>query len=280
MTGVYYPGQAYPGQSDASTATHKPSTARSFGVKVSQRGYDVKEAKDYQLAYSSSWPLLNIVATGSFSAATPGSTLVSHLLNYEPMFLVYTNNALRVGAANRAYMLDGFNANAFGISDTNLQYSSGASGNVTGRYFVFHRELGKNYIAPNVNPGTDAQVTDSNDKDFGIKISKDGADISSTDLRDFGVHSKTRSPMVHSMTSGTKSAGSTPIVVKHDIGYAPAPLVYIKLLSGSLFSPARYQMATSAEDSHISSSDTDASVYIPYACEYSIVLLKDPLTEA
>lgn len=252
-----------------------------FGVKVSQRGYGV-DTKDFKLLYSSAWPLLTILEQGSFSNKAPGSTLVAHNLGYNPMFLIFhdhqnsTDYSNGIGAAGQVHMIDGFNANVFGINDSVLGYASTATGSRSGYYFIFQVDLEDDYTAPNVNTGTISDSPDSQDKDYGIKASKDGEDVSSTDLRDFALHSATRSPMVDSVTTGTKAAGSTPITINHSLGYAPWPLSYAKLTSGA-FSPSRYQMLTTASDSFVTSDATNVNTTIPYACDYSIVILKDPL---
>lgn len=251
--------------------------SKDYGLRVSQRGYDVKTAPDFKQIFSSSWPAFTILEEGAFTVS-PGQTVVSHNLGYVPAFLLFHNGttAFALGGSNQAHMIDGFNASSFGMSDTNLIYSSGAGSSITGRYLIFQHDLEQSKTFPNVVTGTISDNPDSVDKDYGFKVSKDGADVSSTDLRDFAIHTATRSPNVDTITYGTKSAGTTPITVTHNLGYEPFPLIYAKLVSGA-FIPARWQMLTTASDSFVSVTTTQINVTIPYACDYSIVVLKDPL---
>lgn len=251
---------------------------KDYGAKVSQRGYDVNSAPDFKQLYSSSWPAFTILEQGSFSVS-PGDVVTSHLLGYYPAFLIFHSgeSALGLGSAGQAHMIDGFNASSFGMSTTNLQYSSLAGEDIDGYYFIFQHNLEESFVSPNVVTGTISDNPDSVDKDYGVKVAKAGADVSSTDLRDFALHSATRSPMIDTVTTGTKAAGSTPIVVTHDLGYEPFPLVFAKLSSGSAFTPARWQALTTASDSFVSASSTSVSVTIPYPCDYCIIILKDPL---
>lgn len=227
--------------------------AKSYGAKVSQRGYDVS-GKDFKLLYSSSWPLLTILDSGPFTGKAPGSTIATHNLGYTPMFLVFhddtNSNGFNNGASGQVHMIDSFHAKYFGMDDNTLVYSSFATGNMNGYYFIFAVDLETDYTAPNVNTGTIDDNADSQDKDYGVKVSKDGFDVSNTDLRNFALHSATRSPMVDSVTTGNLASAGTKAVT-HDLGYEPFPFVYAKLTSGSAFSPARYQHLTTATDGSV-----------------------------
>jgi hypothetical protein len=251
--------------------------SKDYGLRVSQRGYDVKTAPDFKQLFSSSWPAFTILEEGSFSV-TPGQTIVSHNLGYVPAFLLFhdATTGFALGGANQAHGLDGFNASGIGMSDTNLIYSSLASGTINGHYFIFQHDLEQSKTFPNVVTGTISDNPDSVDKDYGFKVSKDGFDVYDTDLRHFAMHTKARSPMVDTITYGTKSAGGSAIVVTHDLGYEPFPLVYAKLVSGA-FSPARWQPLTAASDSAVIATSTTVSITIPYACDYCIIVLKDPM---
>ncbi len=209
-----------------------------FGMKASQLGYDVNTAADYQLLYSSEWPLLKIEAQGTVTITDMGSdqVLYTHNLGYCPLFWIYEvvgGNSYPVGNTTPR-----ITTAQFGVNSTELKYFNNfaSSGAYTIRYVIFRLDLESTFTAQTINlsPGSQTVIDG-----YGIKIAGPGKDIDSTDYRDFTVHSSTRSPMVHSVQAKTLStsdptnpfygAGAYSETWTHDLGYKPMYFIFIKL---------------------------------------------------
>lgn len=198
----------------------------SYTVKGTPRGYDVGTAIDYLLSFDASWPLLKTHETASF-----GGT-VTHGLGYPPFH--FMASTLVPGGVNE---FAGTNEN-YGVSTTQLDRSSGAG---TPRYYIFRLDLTTNFTAPIIS-GSTVQTGVANDYVF--KITKTGKNTSSTDMRDFSLHSNTRSPMVHLINHSTMNAGG-PLgwqkIVAHGLGYIPTAFAFIKPgTNGVGYSTSRY----------------------------------------
>lgn len=171
----------------------------SHGLKVSQKGYDVNTAADYQLLFSSAWPLLKIESQGTvvLTDIANDQVLYNHNLGYPPLFWVFEQYSNTSGMTGNNPQSLPMHPSQFMVDSTELKYQGfgGSSlGSRTVRYFIFRLPLDVSYTAPilNESPGTKTIIDD-----YGIKVAKDGKDVSSTDMRDFVIHSSTKSPMVH-----------------------------------------------------------------------------------
>jgi len=80
-----------------------------FGIKVSQRGYDATSAKDYKLEYSSGFPMLPILFSGSFTSS-PSDTIVTHNLGYVPMWVIVYDGVSGIGQGSTgdSFMCDNY----------------------------------------------------------------------------------------------------------------------------------------------------------------------------
>lgn len=149
------------------------------GIKMSQPGYDVSTVPDANVYFSSSWPWLLIALEGE---ETLGGTslVVSHPLNYPPFAMVWSS-------------INGFSPDKLSITKTAVTIT-GVPGEVV-HYYIFYLPLNKAYDSENLLTTPDPQLFA--DHDTGIKMTKPGRDITSTDYRDFTIHSGTRSPLLH-----------------------------------------------------------------------------------
>ena len=194
---------------------------QTYGIKVSQIGYNAETAADQNLLFSSSWPVLKIGLTDSVPVPANGTVKVPHKLGYPPLFFsqcidpTITNTSIQTT-----------------VDSTNLYITSGASAITQVRYYICRSPLNTNYQAQSVNT-TESEATATYDPNFGIKIAKPNKSIHSTDLRDFTVHSGTRSIMVESIISGSiNNAPQLPggnfntIFYKNNLPYSPLFLGY------------------------------------------------------
>lgn len=102
--------------------------------------------------------------------------------------------------------------------------------------------------------------------DYGIKITRTGADVSSTDLRDYVLHSgyKTLKAKARATTTMTLPAGTTTITktIAHGLGYAPMFHIMGEMNSGKWYALHTIQAITidsAPTFAFLISVDTDAT---------------------
>lgn len=238
-----------------------------FGIKLAQPGHDVTTAGDQELLFSSSWPVLKIIYEGVFSGLSSDNPLilVSHNLGYVPAFVAYLPGS--------TYVLGGVNVSA----DTkNIYWHPGGGGKapftVQVAIIVFDLNIEQNFVAPQIQVSTSAQA--HGDDNFGIKLTKEGKDISSSDLRDYIIHSSSRGPMVHAVVNGLGNAkgpvGTTKnFVYTHDLPYNPMFFAYMQVSDDKYFLVSTFAaIKTSGNQISIIAINSDKKA--------SIVVLKDP----
>lgn len=247
----------------------------SFVIKGTPPGYDVKTAADYLLSLNSSWPLLKLHETGNFSGT------VNHNLGYPP-FHMLARPASGIGTSDGRIDQEATN---FGVNSSTLARSSG-SGNP--RYFIFRLDLTTNFTAPNISTST-AKTPSSNDYVF--KMSKSGKDTDSADMRDFSLHSNTKSPMIHEVNYGGTVGGafsSWERTVNHNLGYAPIAFAFMKPGANTLgFATDRFYIVHPpvGVSSYYYTVDATKIYFNAYNADIidppqvSIVILKDPFTK-
>jgi len=246
-----------------------------YTVKGTPKGYNVKTAADYLLSFNSSWPLLKIHETGNF-----GGT-VSHNLGYPPFHLL-ARPASGIGTSDGRVDQEASN---YGVNSTTLARSSGSG---SPRYFIFRLDLTSNFTAPNIASST-ASTTSTNDYVF--KMTKPGKDVSSSDMRDFALHSGTKAPMVHAVNYGPTAAGpnsSWERLVSHDLGYTPLAFCFVKPGANTLgLSTDRFYIVHPpvGVTSFLYTVDSTSVYFNAYNADFidppnvSIVILKDPFTK-
>jgi hypothetical protein len=68
--------------------------------------------------------------------------------------------------------------------------------------------------------------------DIGFKVMRDGASVTSTDLRDYVIHSKYKNPKVlpiGTQAITTDASGNFVFTLAHGLGYAPMHMVQLKV---------------------------------------------------
>lgn len=246
-----------------------------FGIKISQPGKDVQDSGDAELLFSSSWPVPKIVFQGELNGSVDFAggttvTVIKHPFGYVPMFIPYQ-------VISGEFHL--FRA-IISADNKNIYYTSpgpiGGFGLVRFGLFIFDVDIEKNFEAPVVNTGTSSSA--GVDRNFGIKLSKEGKDTDSTDLRDFIIHSSTRSPLLHAVSSGyAKEPGSSGLLVsysyKHTLPYTPMFLAYAQNIAVD----GAYTLINNfAGLSSIKDVITIEDLAVSTNPKASIVVLKDP----
>lgn len=247
-------------------------------VKLAQPGYDVKTAGDENLIYSSLWPLLRIYKQGSFtiSDVTQNVTIAEHDLPFTPMYWFFSNSTINgwqnTGAVINEQRSEFFGPQANGsivITDSALKFQTGGgtTGSLQIYYYIFALDLLQRFTAPIIKVGN---VGGGGDESRVFKIAKPGKDIHSHNLEDFVIHSRARSPLVHSVTPGTVQSGE--FTVFHNLGYNPMFFGYSKNSDGS------YELLPTGSGGSNSFVTDDNKVKFSESSsrELSIVILKDP----
>lgn len=246
-----------------------------IGIKGSQLGYDVTSLQDYLQSFNSSWPHLKLSDTAVFSSN------VSHGLGYPPFYII-TSSAADFGADGRVQQTAG---DRFAVDSTTLTRFSGAS---TPRYFIFRQDLTVDFTA---TTPTGTTPTSTVDRNFGFKLTKPGKDVTSTDMRDFSLHSSTIAPFIHMVknVSMTNTGGGLGLeaTVTHGLGYTPLAFVFMKPNANGYGLPASsygYVMPPAGVSGRYYTVNS-TSVYVtadsasfPNTPQLSVVILKNPFT--
>lgn len=244
--------------------------ASNLGIKGSQIGYDVFSTRDYLQMFNSSWPHLKVSSTGVYSGS------VGHGLGYVPFFLIASSADGRVS----------FNSgDSFSMDNVALQLYSGSD---TPRYYIFRLDIEQNFTADTVDGTTSQGSIDTN---RGFKLTKIGADINSTDMRNFSLHSSTVAPLVHMVRKVTmvNTGGGLgyEYTLNHNLGYTPTAFAFLKPGTNSLGQPVgkyTYVMPpVGVSGRYYTTNSTSVYVtadssYYSDAPEISIVVLKNPYT--
>lgn len=239
------------------------------GIKMSQPGYDVNTVPDANVYFSSSWPWLKIGLTAEVVMA--GSTLViSHPYKYPPFSMVWTSSV-------------GFDPSRLSITDTAVTIS-GTAGEVI-RYYIFLLPLNVAYESGNVLTTPDPQLFV--DHDTGIKFAKFGRSIDSEDLRDYTIHSGTRSPLLHKVVyqklaniTGGDYNGIFGMEWKNDLPYWPTFFAFYtpngqtwRILNASAQNPPKINFDGLDAHNIVGAVINAANTTTGYG---SIIVLKDP----
>lgn len=249
-----------------------------IGAKVSRPGFDVRTCADHELLFSSSWPLLKIHSQGSFSIpdTTVQTTIATHGLGYVPMFWVFDNgNSISNTTSSASRMTFFLQGQYTAINSTNLIWRSTSAGSFSGYYYIFRYDMTTSFEAEIFN-STSSTKTDVGD--YGIKVAKSGKSITSTDLRDYVVHSGSRSPMIHKTGTGSFGVGGGTATITHNLGYEPLYFVYAKYAGG--YADSRYEQLTglaltSADVTY--ASDTSITISVANQLDYFYMIFKDPM---
>lgn len=255
------------------------SSDKKHVIKVAQPGYDVKTTGDENLIYSSEWPLLKIYKDSYFKVSDVSQTTViaDHDLGFVPVFWYFSNTALSAWS-NSGVLTQESRSEFFGpdgpgtisVNSTSLKYnggSGGATGSLPLHYYLFTLDLTKQYKAPIIKVGSVGGLGDNKNV---FKLAKPTKDINSNNLEDFIIHSRARSPMIHSVNPS--NGGTSSFIVEHNLGYSPMFFGYLKNTDGS------YSLIPSGQggSSSLKSSEKTVTYTSATADEISIVILKDP----
>jgi hypothetical protein len=240
-----------------------------YGAKFSRGGYGVGTASDKQLALSSQWPLLPIEAEGTYSVAsgTQTYTIYNHGLDYVPVFMCWEESGGEIQTIDASYR------NVYADTD-DLIYDSWSDSAFTLHYKVFRRELLQTYLSGTL-VSTDATEGDSSS--YGLKVSLDTKDISSSGDRDFSVRSDLRQLMIHQ--SGYTTTAGYQGTATHNLGYKPMYWFYHENTDRN--STGQWSLVQETDDFAVSASNTQLAwtLFSASLFNWAYLIFKDPINE-
>jgi len=242
-----------------------------YGAKVSRQGFDVKDASDKQLAFSSNWPLLPIEAEGTKSLSlntTYDESLYTHGLGYTPVFMYWLENG------GKRYPISDFLFFNIWCDDTELYIDDYTFSSGTLHWKIFRRPLLTEYDSGNYN-STDATEKDSGD--YGLLVSLPGKSVYSQDKRDFSVRSDVRQLMIHK--TGYFDDTTNGANITHNLGYPPMYWFYTENTNRN--PSGAYSLQPQTDDFTISANTTTQTyTYFGFPfLQHAYLIFKDPLNE-
>lgn len=259
-----------------------------WGAKVSQEGYNVNTVADYQLLFNSSWPLLKVEKQGSFTVSNGSvdTVIYTHNLGYYPAFAIFANDNTDTGVTSGSlFASNNISGGLVGCNTTELKWFGGFFSDGTNPrtfyYYIYRLDLESTFTAPTINTTAGTQAIVSN---YGIKATIPGKSVTSTDLRDYSVHSGTLSPLVHMIKSGLptfNAPSSYHLTATHNFGYQTIYLTYTRNTTVGVGQNYYIQLGGQHQSQPASFAD-DNSVYIDFFngtdIYGSIIVFKDPFS--
>jgi len=245
-----------------------------IGIKISRKGFDLDDCADHQLVFSSSFPTLMIHSSGTFdfNGVTLDQIVSVHGLGYAPIFMVFITSDQGDGWYSNGDSRLSYPGNSqfFRVDDTDLTFFAseiGGSVSISGRYYIFRRNIEQNFSYTNVDTTETAPNIQEN---YGIKISKEGYSIDSEDGRDYLIDSSKRQLLIHTQKY-QDIVGPAVMTTEHNLGYHPIYLHYIKDVN----SDGRWQQYSNADDSYVASFTDRIETTVLLSKRVASIVLKD-----
>jgi len=228
------------------------------GIIITQPGIDARTAADYQMIFNSNWPSLQIAFEGVISVSAGGTGQTAHNLGFYPITMAwYSVNGVSMGRwygttsfdKTNVYIANTGSSNYFGARQTTSDVV------VSIKCYNIDISQSKDYTLP-LAPTFKVPY----DSTYGIKVVKNGKAITSTDLRDFILHSRAQSPAILSILTQDKGkigGGIKAISYTNPANYAPWVLGFISVggdntkyqcypPGGNQAAPAFFQLGSTA----------------------------------
>ena len=225
-----------------------------YGLKVSKAGFDALTAQDNDLLLNSSWPSLQIVKVVVSTDTTP----IAHGLPY-PTLAVIIGQDPHLPYNNVFSPID---------SDSTYVYPN------IGTVIIYNLDISTDVDYPYTDK---PKVLSTYDDNYGVKMVKKGLDISSTDMRDFILHSRCGSPMVLAVKTEKTVSPKNPTYIQYTnkIGYPTFVFGYI--YNSSLDS---YVVAPPAGQAYPITFSNGTTSYVQigvFGTKGSLVILRSPM---
>ena len=192
--------------------------ATNAGIRVTQPGVSVPYAADYQYVFNSDWPSLAIAFEAVIQITSGTSVTVAHSLGFFPLTMVWQlTNGVSTGRIFSPVTFDKNNIYISGSVDATISYS----------IKCYNLDISKSVSYELPKPPV---IKTRYDPSTGIKVTKYGKSMGSTDLRDYILHSRAQSPavlVIKTQDDGTVGGGTNSITYTNPVGYTPWVLGFI-----------------------------------------------------
>lgn len=254
------------------------------GFKIAQAGYDATNCADYQLLFNSAWPSLPIarditVTVPVFSIPIQPVT-IAHKLGFYPMAFAYVSlNGVYQGRAGISQDGEAANVELFIGKNNFYLLNNSLTNSYTVNVKAYNIDLTQQQDFTQPLP---SGVKTTYNPNVGMKVTKSGQDITSTDLRDFILHTRAQSPAILSVITQASETIS-PTAGVNQISYTnPANYVnWIYAFSTSVLTPLEAGAYSSAEFTGqtfgITVSGSSYTLLYSPPADATLVVLRDPL---
>lgn len=197
-------------------------------IVITQAGVSAPYAADYQYVFNSDWPSLAIAFESKVDVPYLGSVTVPHNLGFYPLTMGWTLlNGVNIGRtfATSGNLSGAQNDVSLTFDNKNIYLTNNGTYNqvtYTVSIKCYNIDISKqvDYTFPK-----QPTIKSVYDPSTGIKVSKYGKSIASTDLRDFILHSRAQSPAVLSIVTQADKNGR--IGYNNPVGYTPWTLAFV-----------------------------------------------------
>lgn len=190
---------------------------QTYGIKVSEPGFDVNSASDENLSLKSGMTLLKVFDTSTV-ALSAGFTEVTHNLGYVPQFLVFVKDTALT--PDGVYLATADQGIAVARADTTKLYIKQNSATQTeALYYIFYEPT---------DTGTAPSVVSTNK--YGIKVSVDGVNVRDANILQQTFNSEKNSLKIASDGEVTSTASGTRTVSEaHGLSVVPGYFAFYEV---------------------------------------------------
>lgn len=230
------------------------------GIKITKPGHDIRTAGDIDLIFSSSWPNVTIAAEIDTTLSS-----VAHGLDFPPFTIGWNTSG-------------GLTQTVFpNVSSTLITTNTSFPNPLTYgtiNYKCFNIDLSQDASYPFILPSASPNVYNS--PNFGIKLTKDGKNVNSSDLRDYILHSRCQSPQILTVKTASDPAGGT-LSVPSGLGYTSWVFGYVKHSGSYGYAPYHAQAYPVTVINNVT--NTYSITYVA-GDSATLVILRDPMFSA
>ena len=248
------------------TGTPQP---QDVGVKISIPGTNALTASPTQLIFDSSWPSAAVAFSAIHSFAANTAYTIAHNLGFPPFAKVWLLDTNKNIVINGAVL-----ASNYSVDTTNFYLGSITSFNAgTAAYFYvacYNIDLRQDIDYPDL-PTVSAKL--GYDNNYGIKISKTNKVVSSTDGRDFILHSRYRSPLIKAVKTESTSVSTGVVQYVNKNNQATWNYGFVRN------SPAKYSYAPYYAQAYPVTTTDGITTYLPFTAPdigATLIILRDP----
>jgi len=210
--------------------------AQSYGIKVSEPGFNVHTASEKNLSLKSGMTLLKVFDSGELTLSSTWNE-VTHDLGYVPHYLVCVKDTTT--NPEKTFLATANMNTAIARADTTKLYIKKSNANQGTAYYYIFYEPTDTGTSPTINPTSD----------YGIKVSKDGVDVNTANILEQTFNSEKNSlKIITEDTVSSTARGSRTLTVAHGLGVVPAFFLFYQVDNSSEWYPTSTQEDSSGKN--------------------------------